>query len=554
MSILNVTPAAVPGGSNTQLQFNNAGAFGGATGLTTDGVSQGTATGASGASPGWYAQLTGDTFPRVRVGLNASDIGSIAFGPGSGARDLFLERAGVATRRWGAADAASPVGQIETVQSVVAGTADTAGVISTINDSAGTGTGSSGGWQWQTHPPAGSTGSAQNAAAVAMALRQPAASIPGLRLSRAPFTGGNATTTFPLVLLSPAATTNVTTWSTAGTQFGINAGSGFVGNFLDFHVAGGASVWSVDYTGAETAKSLALGGATIGTDALGVTGTTTLNGATGVSGTITGTSSSASAFAIGLTGATNPAFKVDASTASQTAGLSVTGAATGGTVAVAAIDSGSNTNLIINAKGSGTINIGGLSTGATTVGGVTVTAGAITGVTTLTTSGTVNLASNSTRASTSGLAEFNTGFIGWSSTTSSAGSVDTFLTRNTAASIQLGNADAASPVAQTLRVQSVVAGTAAANGQNWTLIGSLPTGTGTSGDIIFQTGVKTGSGTTQGTPTTALTIKGETQAVTIASGKDLVLGNAYVASVQVPTGYIIIKDSTGTAYKVSCNV
>lgn len=45
------------------------------------------------------------------------------------------------------------------------------------------------------------------------------------------------------------------------------------------------------------------------------------------------------------------------------------------------------------------------------------------------------------------------------------------------------------------------------------MIGSLPTGTGTSGDIIFQTGVKTGSGTTQGAATTALTIKGETQNV-----------------------------------------
>lgn len=77
------------------------------------------------------------------------------------------------------------------------------------------------------------------------------------------------------------------------------------------------------------------------------------------------------------------------------------------------------------------------------------------------------------------------------------------------ATLQQGAADAAVAVAQTLRVQSVVAGTAAANGANWTLIGSLPTGTGTSGDIIFQTGVKTGSGTTQGTATTALVLKGE---------------------------------------------
>lgn len=87
------------------------------------------------------------------------------------------------------------------------------------------------------------------------------------------------------------------------------------------------------------------------------------------------------------------------------------------------------------------------------------------------------------------------------------------LTSSAAGAVNLGAADAAVAVAQTLRVQSVVAGTAATNGANWTLIGSLPTGTGTSGDIIVQTGVKTGSGTTQGTPTTAITIKGETQEV-----------------------------------------
>ncbi len=44
------------------------------------------------------------------------------------------------------------------------------------------------------------------------------------------------------------------------------------------------------------------------------------------------------------------------------------------------------------------------------------------------------------------------------------------------------------------------------------------------------------------------------------SGGDIKLGgalwmsNAYVGTPQVPTGYIVIKDSTGTAYKVPCNV
>lgn len=79
------------------------------------------------------------------------------------------------------------------------------------------------------------------------------------------------------------------------------------------------------------------------------------------------TSASATSFAVGRLGATTPAFTVDSSTGSQVAGLKVTGAATGGTVAIVATDSGSNTNLIINAKGSGTIGIGTVSTGAVTI-------------------------------------------------------------------------------------------------------------------------------------------------------------------------------------------
>ncbi len=94
-------------------------------------------------------------------------------------------------------------------------------------------------------------------------------------------------------------------------------------------------------------------------------GITALTGA--FSSTVTVTSASASALAVGLNGATNPAFKVDASTGSQAAGLSVKGAATGGTVAIAAIDSGSNTNLTLDAKGSGTLVLQGTATGAITL-------------------------------------------------------------------------------------------------------------------------------------------------------------------------------------------
>lgn len=79
------------------------------------------------------------------------------------------------------------------------------------------------------------------------------------------------------------------------------------------------------------------------------------------------TSASATALTVGRLGATTPAFTIDSSTGSQVAGLKVTGAATGGTVAVVATDSGANTNLTFNAKGSGTIGIGSVSTGAVTI-------------------------------------------------------------------------------------------------------------------------------------------------------------------------------------------
>lgn len=90
------------------------------------------------------------------------------------------------------------------------------------------------------------------------------------------------------------------------------------------------------------------------------------------------TSASAVALAVGRLGATTPAFTVDSSTASQVAGLKVTGAATGGTVAVVVTDSGADANLTVNAKGTGTIGIGSVSTGRVTITPVVTITGALT--------------------------------------------------------------------------------------------------------------------------------------------------------------------------------
>ena len=86
----------------------------------------------------------------------------------------------------------------------------------------------------------------------------PVASTSAIKLTGAPYTGGTATTNFPLLYLNDG--TGPTTFSTAGTEFGINAPSGFTGNMLDGHVNGGASVFKVDYQGVITSPTIYLTG------------------------------------------------------------------------------------------------------------------------------------------------------------------------------------------------------------------------------------------------------------------------------------------------------
>lgn len=126
------------------------------------------------------------------------------------------------------------------------------------------------------------------------------------------------------------------------------------------------------------------------------------------------------------------------------------------------------------------------------------------------------------------------------------------------ANFSFGGVDAASAVAQTLSVQNVVAGTSNVSGANWTHIGSLSTGSGVSGDMIFQTGGTGAGSTVQNTATTALTIKGATQTILVASGKILQLGNAATTGLTagvlaaLTNATIVISDSTGQAYRIPC--
>lgn len=89
----------------------------------------------------------------------------------------------------------------------------------------------------------------------------------------------------------------------------------------------------------------------------------------------------------------------------------------------------------------------------------------------------------------------------------SLGTLDVFLVRSAAATLQMGAADAASPVAQTLRAQGSRAGTDTnIGGGNLTIQPGTGTGTGTAASLILRSPVTVASGTGAQTQTTGLTI------------------------------------------------
>ena len=122
----------------------------------------------------------------------------------------------------------------------------------------------------------------------------------------------------------------------------------------------------------------------------------------------------------------------------------------------------------------------------------------------LTVTGSLDVGVTNVGATISATRLFQWGSSGFSSP-------DVFLGRNAAASLRLGAADAAAPVAQTLGVQSVVAGTSNTAGTNFTIKGSAGTGTGAGGSIIFQVAAAGSSGTAQNAFSTALTINSSSQ-------------------------------------------
>lgn len=314
-----------------------------------------TTQGATTTQPGWFVQLPTDTTSRIHLGLTTLDVPTLSFGSGSATRDAFIQRVGAGSFRYGGPDAASAVAQTLSVQNVLAGTSNAAGAATTFAGSRGTGTGAGGGFVFQT-APAGSSGTAQNALATTLSIAPNALTLNGLAI----------------INTAAANTTGLTVEVGGNSSFiiGTDASANVLlrsQNSVDLRLGVNATTW-LTITSA---------------------GLITHGGATALNGATTITSASASALAVGLNGATNPAFVVNASTASQAAGLSVSGAATGGTVAIATIDSGANNNLTVDAKGTGTIQIGSISTGAITLARATTISGALTAAA-ASFSGTVN--------------------------------------------------------------------------------------------------------------------------------------------------------------------
>ncbi len=97
------------------------------------------------------------------------------------------------------------------------------------------------------------------------------------------FTGGTATTTKPHFLVEPTGTTS-TAWSTSGTGIGVNAASGFAGNLLDLQVNGTSQFRSATgsiFVNAINGISGAFSTVNFGTTATGAGPTVTIAGASG---------------------------------------------------------------------------------------------------------------------------------------------------------------------------------------------------------------------------------------------------------------------------------
>jgi hypothetical protein len=149
-----------------------------------------------------------------------------------------------------------------------------------------------------------------------------AASTPGASVTGTPYTGGSATTNFPQLYINAGASPS--TFSTAGTELGINAPSGFIGNLLDFRVNGGVLLSSLDYQGNFMAAGLYSGNGS------SPPGLITLGGAC-ASAASPAVCGAASAGFVAIPTGTNPTLVVDTTNIATTSKIFLTPDSTLGT-------------------------------------------------------------------------------------------------------------------------------------------------------------------------------------------------------------------------------
>jgi len=264
---------------------------------------------------------------------------------------------------------------------------------------------------------------------------------------------------------------------------------------------------------------------------LGLVGTPTLSGADITLGVVPAANGGAGAIT-GALKANGSGTVTQAACADLSNGATGCNTATGTTGATIALNNGNNTfsgNILFSG------NSGTLANGKATVFGVAASGGIFSGQ---------GSTSDVTIQNKSAAAVCNvlTGTTQWNCITYQV-NANGILSSPAAATLHLGAADAASPVAQTLGVQNVVGGTSNTAGANFTIAASQGTGTGIGGSIIIQTAPAGTTGTSQNALATAMTIN-NTGGVTIGAptggdkgaGTMNVAGNLYINNVAVAAG------------------
>lgn len=269
-----------PGGSNTQVEYNSSGSFGGVSGATSNGttitfatsdlIMKGSSTGTTTfASANAGASNFTLTFPAitdtvVTLGANQTFGGADTFSGGV-TMSAALTYGGVTLSNSVTGTGSMVLSSAPTLAGATLSAALTYGGVTLSNSVTGTGS-----MVLATSPTlvtpaigvATGTSLALNGctigsnsycdAGVETESGNGAASTAVVAYTGNIFTGGTGTTTFPFIFIEPNAPTAATNWSTSGTLLGLESGSGFSGNVIDYKANGNTSNFTVSATGTVT--------------------------------------------------------------------------------------------------------------------------------------------------------------------------------------------------------------------------------------------------------------------------------------------------------------